>query len=217
LSASTNEPFIQAATGGGLSALFPSPGFQSGISQSLLNGARGLPDLSWNAEVDGGVLVYTSFPGARVDWHIVGGTSASSPQLAVLITNIFVYSFDDNQPEKKKRSIALIQEGLKTGLGLISSQVVQEFLNVATRKFSVPMKLEDSKVYLRLVMNPLCRVYPNLLLFEACLDLQSETRYSFYDSLIIAAAIQARCDILYSEDLQDDQELRGLKIVNPYR
>jgi subtilase family serine protease len=80
-----NEPFIQAATGGGRSVLFASPNFQAGISQSLLQGARGLPDLSWNAAVNGGVLVYTSFPGTRVGWHIIGGTSAASPQLAALI------------------------------------------------------------------------------------------------------------------------------------
>jgi subtilase family serine protease len=79
-----NEPFIQAATGGGRSVLFPTPSFQSGISSSL-QGARGLPDVSWNAAVDGGVLVYTSFPGVRVGWHIIGGTSAASPQLAGLI------------------------------------------------------------------------------------------------------------------------------------
>lgn len=80
-----NEPFIEASGGGGRSVLFSTPSFQSGISQSLLQGARGLPDLSWNAAVDGGVLVYTSFGGARVGWHIVGGTSAASPQLAGLI------------------------------------------------------------------------------------------------------------------------------------
>jgi len=80
-----NEPFIQASGGGGRSVLFPTPSFQSGISQSLLQGRRGLPDLSWNAAVDGGVLVYTSFPGTRVGWHIIGGTSASSPQLAGLV------------------------------------------------------------------------------------------------------------------------------------
>lgn len=80
-----NEPFLPAATGGGLSVLYPTPTFQSGIPSSLLNGQRGLPDLSWNAAVDGGVLVYTSFPGFRVGWHIVGGTSAASPQLAALI------------------------------------------------------------------------------------------------------------------------------------
>jgi subtilase family serine protease len=80
-----NEPFLPAATGGGRSVLFATPNFQSGISSTLLQGARGLPDVSWNAAVDGGVLVYTSFPGVRVGWHIIGGTSASSPQLAGLI------------------------------------------------------------------------------------------------------------------------------------
>jgi len=63
--------------------LFAAPSFQSGISN--LQGQRGIPDLSWNAAVNGGVLVYTSFPGVRLGWHTVGGTSASSPQLAGLV------------------------------------------------------------------------------------------------------------------------------------
>lgn len=132
-------------------------------------------------------------------------------------TNIFVYSFDDSQPEKKERALVLIQEALETGAGIISTQVIQEFLNVALQKFSVPMKIEDAREYLRLVMNPLCQVYPDLALYENCLVLQAETRYSFYDSLIIAAAIRGGCDILYSEDLQDGQEVHGVKIINPYR
>jgi subtilase family serine protease len=80
-----NEPFIQAATGGGLSTLFSTPSFQGGISQSVLNGARGLPDLSWNSAVDGGVLVYLGFLGPASGFYIFGGTSAASPQLAGLI------------------------------------------------------------------------------------------------------------------------------------
>ncbi len=80
-----NEPFIQASDGGGRSVLFTTPSFQSSISQSLLEGRRGLPDISWNAAVNGGVLVYTSFSGLRVGWHIIGGTSAASPQIAGLI------------------------------------------------------------------------------------------------------------------------------------
>ena len=132
-------------------------------------------------------------------------------------TNIFVYSFDDNQPIKKERALALIQEALETGAGIISTQVIQEFLNVAIQKFAVPMKIEDAREYLRLVMNPLCQVYPDLALYESCLGLQAQTGYSFYDSLILAAAVEGGCDILYSEDLQDGQEVRGVKIVNPYR
>jgi predicted nucleic acid-binding protein len=132
-------------------------------------------------------------------------------------TNIFVYSFDDRQPEKKERAMALIQEALKTGTGMISTQVIQEFLNVATQKFAVPMKIEDAKAYLRFVMNPICQIYPDLSLYESCLELQAETKYSFYDALILVAAVQGGCNILYSEDLQDGQEVRGVKIVNPYQ
>lgn len=132
-------------------------------------------------------------------------------------TNIFVYSFDDQQPSKKERALELIQEALKNGTGIISTQVIQEFLNVATQKFAVPMKIEGARIYLRLVMNPLCQVYPSLALYESCLELQAETKYSFYDALILSAAVQGGCDVLYSEDLQDGQEVRGVKIVNPYR
>lgn len=77
------EDWDRIATGGGRSVLFATPAFQSGIAN--LQGRRGIPDLSWNAAVNGGVLVYTSFPGVRLGWHTVGGTSAASPQLTALI------------------------------------------------------------------------------------------------------------------------------------
>ncbi len=80
-----NEPAFGAATGGGLSVLFHTPSFQNGITSVSLNGARGLPDVSWNAAVDGGVLVYLGFLGSNSGFYIFGGTSATSPQLAGLI------------------------------------------------------------------------------------------------------------------------------------
>jgi predicted nucleic acid-binding protein len=132
-------------------------------------------------------------------------------------TNVFVYSFDNSHPAKKERSVELIQDALQTGSGIISTQVVQEFLNVATQKFAVPMKSEDARAYLRLVLNPLCQIYPGITQYDSCLELRSETGYSFYDSLILAAAIQGGCEILYSEDLQDRQQVRGVRIENPYR
>jgi predicted nucleic acid-binding protein len=134
-----------------------------------------------------------------------------------LDTNIFVYSFDNRQPAKKQRSMELIQQALETGLGIISTQVIQEYLNVATQKFAVPLAVDDAQAYLNLVLNPLCQVYPDLTLYKRCLEIQTETKYSFYDSLIIAAAVQGGCERLYSEDLQDGQEVRGVRIVNPYR
>ena len=132
-------------------------------------------------------------------------------------TNVFVYSFDNREPLKRERSIEIIRDALEKSTGVISTQVLQEFLNVATRKFVVPMKVDDSKAYLRQVLNPLCQVYPDFSLYETCLDVQSGTGYSFYDSLIISAAIRVGCNVLYSEDLQDGQQVRSVKIVNPYR
>jgi predicted nucleic acid-binding protein len=136
---------------------------------------------------------------------------------AFLDTNIFVYSFDSTLPAKQNRALALIQDALESGLGIVSTQVIQEFLNVATQKFVVPMNYEDCRAYLRLVLNPLCQVYPDLALYETCLEIQSEVKYSFYDSLILAGAVRGGCKVLYSEDLQDGQEVHGVRIVNPFR
>lgn len=76
-----NEPWLPAATGGSPSLLFKAPAFQAGdgLPASVSGGMRTTPDVSYNAAVDGGVLVYTSALGAPI-WYLVGGTSASSPQ-----------------------------------------------------------------------------------------------------------------------------------------
>mgnify|MGYP000157626604 CR=1 FL=1 len=134
-----------------------------------------------------------------------------------LNTNVIVYSFDDSQPEKKERALVLIGEALQNGLGIVSAQVIQEFLNVATRRFKVPLTTEDCQLYLRTVLGPLCQVYPDQALYEASLELQQETGYSFYDALILAGALRGGCEMLYSEDLQDGRQVRGLRIVNPFR
>lgn len=133
-----------------------------------------------------------------------------------LDTNVIVYAFDPRELEKQKRALALIAAALQAGQGMISSQVVQEFLNVATRKFSPPLTVEDARVYLKAVLGPLCDVYPDQALYDLSLELKHETGYSFYDSLILAAALRGECEILYSEDLRAGQQIRGLKIVNPF-
>jgi predicted nucleic acid-binding protein len=133
-----------------------------------------------------------------------------------LDTNVFVYSFDDSAPDKKARALSLIRAALNTGSGIISTQVIQEFLNVALRKFAVPMTVEDGKTYVRQVLNPLCEIYPDLSLYETCLDIKAETGFSFYDSLIVTGAIKGECTILYSEDMQVGRVIRGVKIVNPF-
>jgi subtilase family serine protease len=80
-----NESWLPAATGGGPSAIYPRPSWQAGVLPDQ-GDHRLVPDVAWNAAVNGGVLVYTSFfPSvSRVGWHIYGGTSAASPQVAAL-------------------------------------------------------------------------------------------------------------------------------------
>lgn len=139
-----------------------------------------------------------------------------SPNRFFIDTNILVYSFDDRQPEKKVRALALISEALQTGNGMVSWQVIQEFLNVATRKFLSPLKPEDANVYLQKVLHPLCQIYPDLDVYSAALTMMARTGYSFYDSLILASAQHGGCATLYTEDLHAGQQVYGVKIVNPF-
>jgi predicted nucleic acid-binding protein len=134
-----------------------------------------------------------------------------------LDTNIFVYSFDPSSPQKQARAQKLVSGALEDDRGVISFQVVQEFLNVATRKFKIPLDHRDCALYLRSVLAPLCEVYPDVDFYREALDIQERWRLSFYDSLIVAAAIEAGCETLLSEDLQHGMKIRNLTIEDPFR
>ena len=75
---------IQAASGGGSSAVFNRPDFQGGV-KSLVGNQRGTPDVSLNAAVNGGVWVYYTFVGPASPYHIFGGTSAAAPEFAGIV------------------------------------------------------------------------------------------------------------------------------------
>ncbi len=134
-----------------------------------------------------------------------------------LDTNILVYSFDRSSPEKQTEAVRLIKTALHGGKGVISSQVVQEFINVATKKFDVVFSLQDCRKYLDTVLSGLCRVFTSIDLYKQALDIMERWGYGHYDSLIIAAALQADCEVLYSEDLHHHQKIQGLTIVNPFQ
>ena len=131
-------------------------------------------------------------------------------------TNVLVYTFDRQEPDKQARSRRLVERALGTGDGVVSSQVVQEFLNVALRKFERPLSEDQALRYLREVLDPLCLVFPSTSLYETAVTLCRRWRFSFYDSLIVAAALESKCNVLYSEDFQDGQEVESLTIVNPF-
>lgn len=131
-------------------------------------------------------------------------------------TNILIYSVDNQEMIKKPRALALVNESVITGIGIISWQVIQEFLNVATRKFTTAFKPQDLNDYLKKILNPLCQVYPDTNLYQDSLRIMNSTNYGFYDSLIIASAVKGGCTILYSEDFQTGQVINGVKVVNPF-
>jgi predicted nucleic acid-binding protein len=134
-----------------------------------------------------------------------------------LDTKVLVYSFDRIDPRKRAIAQDLISAGLESGAGIISYQVVEEFLDVATRKFVIPLTAADAQRYLSVVLEPLCEVYSSPELFHQALEIADAWRLSFHDSLIVAAALQADCRILYSEDLQDGLKIRGLSVRNPFK
>lgn len=133
-----------------------------------------------------------------------------------LDTNIFVYSFDSSAPAKAGRARQLIRHAVATQKGIVSYQVVQEFFNVATRRFAQPMSLRDAEQYLSTVFRPLLSIHSSQALYLEALRLTERYGLSWYDSLIVAAAIEGESAILYTEDLQHGQQFGDLEIENPF-
>ena len=133
-----------------------------------------------------------------------------------LDTNILVYTFDQSTPNKRAVAQSLVEKALTNKNGAISFQVIQEFINVSTKKFDKPLSLQDAQIYFNAVLSPLCRFYPGTNYYSQALQTKQKWRYSWYDSLIITAALNLNCTLLYSEDLQHNQQLDGMTIVNPF-
>jgi predicted nucleic acid-binding protein len=134
-----------------------------------------------------------------------------------LDTNIFVYSLDTTAPGKSQRALRLIRDGLETGNGVVSHQVVQEFFSVALRRFAKPMSAFVAEEYLNTTFRPLLAVHSSPALFFSGLRVFQQHRFSWCDSLIVAAAQEAECSILYSEDIHHGQRIDSLRIENPFR
>ena len=133
-----------------------------------------------------------------------------------LDTNIFVYSFDRNSAAKCRRATQLIREAVTSRKGIISYQVVQEFYNLALRRFEQPMTVPEAEQYLAAVFKPLLAIQSSPALISEALRLTARYRWSWYDSLIVAAAVEGDCTILYSEDLQHGMHIGELRIENPF-
>ena len=97
---------------------------------------------------------------------------------------------------------------------VISVQVLNEFVSVASRKLA--MRLPEIREVLSAI-RAICSVEPlSVETHDLALDLTERFQLSFYDALIVAAAVLAKCSILYSEDMQHARTVEGMTIRNPF-
>ena len=129
-------------------------------------------------------------------------------------SNVLVYMLDSTDLDKRELAVRLVSRLVDDESGCISFQVVQETLNVITGKMGIAH--ETVLEFMDDTLIPLWQIDPKTELYLRALDVQARYGYSFYDSLIIAAALEAGCTRLYSEDMQHGQRIEGLTIENPF-
>lgn len=133
------------------------------------------------------------------------------PDKVFIDTNVLIYGYSEDEPDKRQRAIDCV----RSGEAWISTQVLNETINVLKRKFSL------SYSQIREAVQEVSEGFPIVLVsvntIEMALNLAERYQYSYFDSLILASALEAGCQILYSEDLQDGQRIENqLMIVNPF-
>ena len=135
---------------------------------------------------------------------------------AFIDTNIFLYSYDESDPVKAKKARELILKLIKEHKGVVSTQVVQEFCNVALKKSSSPLNPSDVNEILNEVLLPILEHIPDSSFYRRALKTYVRYSLSFYNSLIIQAATDLKCSLLYSEDMQNGMQYNCVTVVNPF-
>ena len=128
-------------------------------------------------------------------------------------TNIFVYARDSSDKKKQSMARRIIASLKREDLLVISSQVVTEFCSVMTTKLKSPPNKVKSDVLLMLELEP---VPLSAEVLRQGLTLYEQYSLSWWDSWIIAAAIESNCGVIYSEDLSTGATYHGVKVVNPF-
>lgn len=132
-------------------------------------------------------------------------------------TNVLAYLFDRQDHRRRGIATALVEQALAEGTAVISWQVAQEVINAVTRKAHLELDAGEIRNVVRDLLQPLWRVQPSPELLERALDIKTKHGFGWYDSLIVAAALEAGCMRLLSEDLQHGQRFGRLRIENPFR
>ncbi len=127
-------------------------------------------------------------------------------------TNILVYSLDKFDTEKQEKCRKLLRSFTGDLRGVISTQVMQEFYVAATKKLgadalTVKDILHSFERFETIIITP--------EIIKDAIDCSIINKLSFWDALIVAAAESAGCENLWTEDLNDGQVIRGVRVVNP--
>jgi len=129
--------------------------------------------------------------------------------------NVLVYAFDASAGARHKQAQALVARLWASGTACVSVQVLQEFFVVVTTK--VPRPLSPTVAAERVREFSAWMVFaPTAADVLGAIGLQQEAKLSFWDAMILQAAIESGCETLWSEDLNDGQVIHGVRIRNPF-
>lgn len=131
-------------------------------------------------------------------------------------TNVIVYAYDVSAGEKHSKAVEIIKELWNTGSGITSTQVLQEFFVNVTRKITKPLDTATAKEIVKDFLKWKTVIVDGEIIMDA-IDIHSAYKYSFWDSVIIASAINGGAGTLFSEDLSDKQTIKGIVIRNPFK
>jgi predicted nucleic acid-binding protein len=128
-------------------------------------------------------------------------------------TNVLIYADDKAAVAKQRQALELLAEHRRARTGVVSMQVLQEYFVTVTRKLRVDPAIARRKVELLAEFDVAAPEVSDIL---AAIDLHRLHGFSFWDALVVRAAKQAGCGVLYSEDMQGAREIEGVRIVNPF-
>jgi predicted nucleic acid-binding protein len=129
-------------------------------------------------------------------------------------TNILIYGDDETAPKKQERALKLFEEHRRASTGVISLQILQEYFVTATKKLRLNVVVARRKVELLAKLDVVILNEDDVL---AAIDFHRLHAFSFWDALVVRAAKQGGCSVIFSEDWQHGTEIDGMRIINPFR
>lgn len=139
----------------------------------------------------------------------------AEPPREFVDANVLVYAFDSSAARKQQVAEQLLKRLWESGTGCVSVQVLQEFFVTITKKVAKPLPVDDAKARIR-EFSAWTVFAPTADDIVAAIDLHTQARIGFWDAMIVLAAAECGCEVLWTEDLNDGQRLREVRIRNPF-